>query len=272
MLRCTYVPQLKENKSDVKEKNESIEFVYKGLTPNPPDEFVGAETVKRRNNVPMQYIPLIKNVISDRELMWTDDGKTSEWTKNTMGSYLEGGRSNVIPYPWSNQVKSWNEIGEGTDILYLYASDSTIMWFDALDYERPQYIGWKSATACCVMTSKKMIFFKSKDTGIRILLRLIDDRIGNALGPNSCRVVAYPVRSDIIIGAQSNWWQNWSDITGNLGVQVEKSEAYLMYRHTLVHKKGKLPVICTPEPDPYIHASVPFKWSDYDPFNPNTFV
>ena len=96
MLRCSYEPEKKETKTEVKNERSS-EFVYKGLTPNPPEEFVGAQIVKRKNNVPIQYVPLIKNVISDRELMWTDDGNTSEWTKNTMGSYLKGGRNRVIP-------------------------------------------------------------------------------------------------------------------------------------------------------------------------------
>ena len=243
---------------------------YEGWTPNPPEPFKGYVTDKKDNLPLIRYVPLIKNVLSDRELMWRDDGK--KWSSETTGNYLSEGRNKVIPYPWANRVRSWNVVGEGTGLLYLYSSDSTMMWFKAEDYERPQWIEWKSATACCIMTSKKMIMFKSKDTGIRILLRLIDDRIANAAGENDARVVAYPVRSDVIVGGKSGWWQNWSDISGNLGAQVEKSKAYLMYRHNTVQEESIMPVICTPEPDPYIHSYVPFDWKNFDPLNPNTFV
>lgn len=265
MQRCV-VSQPKRCSESVMVGQTGLE--YEGWTPNPPEAFEGLQVVSRANEPTISYVPLIKNVISDRELMWKEYGSIL----GLSGDYLSGGRSKVIPYPWSTSVRSWNVVGDGTGLLYLYSSDSTMMWFKAEDYERPQWIEWKSATACCVMTSKKMIMFKSKDTGIRILLRLIDDRIENAAGENDPRVIAYPVRSDVIVGGKSGWWQNWSDISGNLGAQVEKSRAYLMYRWNMIQDGNGLPVICTPEPDPYIHSSVPFKWSNYDPLNPNTFV
>lgn len=199
------------------------------------------------------YVPLIKNVISDRELMWTDESNGTKWTHNTTEGFMRDGRSRTIPYPWAYHVRSWNEIGPGTNKVYLYSSDSTFMWYDIRQEERPSYLEWKSGPECFIMTDKRFVMFKSNKTGLRITLRLIEDRIPNATGVDESYTIAYPT-SDVIFGSKEGWLRNWSDITDSVLAYKQKSKAYLMYRWNIIHEGDKLPAISLPEPDPYIYS------------------
>lgn len=268
--------RIHSTESVIHKKNESnpdtsIKAVsLKGLHPNPPDPFVGVQIGTDSYGKTVHYIPLIKNVISEREMAWRDEEYTSEWNADPTGSYLRDGNSRVVPDNWRRQFNSIFILGKKTGTIYMYNSDATILWFYAKDFERPQLIEWEYATASTIMTNKRMILFKNNETGIRMLLRLLDDRIAN---PSQIAIpCAFPLSSGVIIGDKASWWQNWSVSSGNRGYQIERSPVYLMYRHNVINDDSEPPTICTPNPGPYMHDYVPFSWLNYDPFNPNTFL
>lgn len=257
------------------EENKQVEAVrsspnYVGLTPNPPDPFEGmqVETFDDKQRV---YIPLIKNVISKRELMWTDKGTGLKWENEKNGFYVKDGMKKILPNPWKYQNKSWEALDK-SNMMYMQSGESNFIWLQRVNYSRPPWTEFRSATACGIMTGKRFIFFKNSQTGILMLLRLIDERLPNASGDNNPRVVKYPMSSDVIIGVSSDWWEEWLTNQGAINSQTNNTDAYLMYTWNTIQDSEKYPQMYVPIPDPYIHEYIPFKWSGVDPVNPNTFV
>lgn len=213
-------------------------------------ELIGAGQEEIRIKI---YIPLVKNVISDRELMWADESGGTVWGHDTAKGFMRRGRTRMVPYPWIYHVRKWNEVGTGTKNAFLYSSDSTFMWYNVDQKKRPSYIEWKSGPECFIMTNKKVMLFKSNRTGMRIILRLIDDRIANATGADESYTVTYPA-SQVILGKKVGWLRNWSEITDSVLAESKRGNAYLMYRWNVIQEGDKPPTISLPEPDPYIYS------------------
>lgn len=257
------------------EENIGVEDVrsspnYVGLTPNPPDPFEGmqVETFDGNRRV---YIPLIKNIISKRELMWTDKETGLKWENEKNGFYVKEGMKKLLPNPWKYQNKSWEALDK-SDMMYMQSGESTFIWLQRVNYSRPPWTEFRSATALGVMTGKRFVFFKNSQTGILMLLRLIDERLPNASGDKDPRVVKYPMSSDVIIGVSSDWWEEWLTNQGAIYSQKNNTDAYLMYRWNVIQDSEIYPQMFVPIPDPYIHDYILFEWIKVDPINPNTFV
>lgn len=259
----------------IEEETENVETVrsapnYVGLTPNPPEPFEGMQ-VETFNDKTRAYIPLIKNVISKRELMWTDRETGLKWKNEKEGFYVKEGMKKILPHPWKYKNRSWEALDK-SNMMYMQSGESNFIWLERVNYSRPPWTEFRSATALGVMTGKRFIFFKNSQTGILMLLRLIDDRLPNASGENDVRVVKYPMLSDVIIGVSSDWWEEWLTNQGAINSQTNNTDAYLMYTWNTIQDSDRYPQMYVPIPDPYIHEYIPFDQNKMDPTNPNTFV
>lgn len=257
------------------EESKQVETVrsspnYVGLTPNPPDLFEGMQ-VQTSNGKRTVYIPLIKNVISSRELMWTDRETGLKWKNEKEGFYVKEGMKKTLPNPWKKQNRSWEALDK-SKMMYMQSGKNNFIWLERVNYSRPPWTEFRSATACGIMTGKRFIFFRSSQTGIIMLLRLIDERIPNASGVNDPRAVEYPLSSDVIIGVSSDWWEEWLTNQGAINSQIYNADAYLMYTWNKIQDSDRYPQTYVPIPDPYIHENIPFDQNKMDPTNPNTFV
>ena len=184
------------------------------------------------------YIPLIKNVISDREMMWKDGYNFGSITRaDNTSSYLAPACNKVYPLeavPWARVYMDHSFItilGDGA--VYSFGADGSDRKFSHI----------KELVTC---TDKLCVIYSGASYGLTIILRLIDKRIENAAGEDNPQVVTYDPRCDVFKTTRGGWWNNWVNFGGNSGgdpVNMALSGcAYLMYTWNVMNT-GKSKVL-----------------------------
>lgn len=192
------------------------------------------------------YIPLIKNVISKREILFKDGtGPKSPWKE-----YVTPACQNVIPENTRSRVKSWVTVNpEGRYVMY--GNGTTIYTIGWGGFYKNYKEVWNMATASCTVFDSGLVTFRSYLGETRIILRLIDDRIENAAGPEDPYPVSYPSRVSPLIGTCNGCWNNWTQQMGIYNKNITETDVYLMYAWNKIASYNTPPRIFIPKPDMY---------------------
>lgn len=177
------------------------------------------------------YVPLIKNVISDREMMWKDGFTFGNITRTEgVNNYIVPGCKIVSPNGKTSFTRYYMNhsfitiLGDGS--IYTFGDDGNDRNFSHLGSQT-------------TVTDKLCIIFSGGNYGITIVLRLIDDRIENAAGENDPQPVTYDPRCDVFKTTRGGWWNNWTTYGGNSsGAPVNLALsgcAYLMYTWNIMN-------------------------------------
>lgn len=192
------------------------------------------------------YVPLIKNVISQREILFKDGaGPNSAWE-----DYIIPACQNVIPENTKSRVKSWETVNpEGRYVMY--GNGTTIYTIGWGGFYTNYKEVWNMATASCTVFESGLVMFRSYLGETRLILRLIDDRIENATGPDEPYPVSYPSKVSPLISTSNGCWNNWTEQMGVYKKNINDSNVYLMYVWNQVNKYTNPPRIFIPKPDMY---------------------
>lgn len=184
------------------------------------------------------YIPLIKNVISDREMVWKDGFTFGNITrKDNVDNYIIPGCRIVSP----GGQKSFSRFYKNNSFITILGDGSVYSFGRDGDDRRFSHLGQQTT-----VTDKLCIIFSGGAYGITIVLRLIDKRIENAAGENNPQPVTYDPRCDVFKTTRGGWWNNWlnygGDSSGDPLNMALSGCAYLMYTWNVMNT-GKSKVL-----------------------------
>lgn len=177
------------------------------------------------------YVPLIKNVISEREMMWKDGFTFGNITRTEgVNNYIVPGCKIVSP----NGKTSFSRFYKNNSFITILGDGSVYTFGANGDDRKFSHLGEQTT-----VTDKLCIVFSGAEYGITIVLRLIDNRIENAAGENNPQPVTYDPRCDVFKTTRGGWWNSWVTFGGDSsGAPVNLALsgcAYLMYTWNIMN-------------------------------------
>lgn len=217
---------------------EKCDSITEYKTPSPNKAISGPYPVPSSECGVTMYIPLIKNVISEREIMWKDGYSFKNITaSNGLNNYIRPGCHKVSPLPNQDPPEKFNReyknhsyisiLGDGG--VFSFGKDGNSRKFSHNDN-------------LTTVTSRLAIIYGGAEYGLTIILRLIDSRIENAAGPDDPQIVSYDPRCDVYKTTRGGWWNNFynygGDSTGEPVNLALKGGAFLMYTWNVLNDPG----------------------------------
>lgn len=203
-----------ETKKEVEEhvKNDNIGIPLSGSGWNSSE---GYPTPKSSCD-DILYVPLVKNVISERELMWKDGPYTIDnYGEDYYKPALQQEAKTIVPasdYMHSSK-DDLTKFQNGTitrlkgefEVAYILGDGTILAW----DHEQggDWDVGHHETFFLGNVTDKMCVIFTGAHYGIIFYIRLIDDRIENAAGPDDPQIVCYDPRGDVLKVTRQGWWQ-----------------------------------------------------------------
>lgn len=230
LVVCHKDKEITKDVEDINEEEISEDICPLG-TGSANDEYPSVYPVPGSVCAAEMYVPLIKNVISDREMMWKDGFTFGNITRTDgVNNYIVPGCKIVSPTGktsfsrWYKNNSFITILGDGS--VYTFGSDG--------NSKKLSHLG-----AQTTVTDKLCIIFSGGSYGIVIVLRLIDDRIENAAGENDPQAVTYDPRCDVFKTTRGGWWNFWRTYGGDstdAPVNLALSGcAYLMYTWNIMN-------------------------------------
>lgn len=211
------------------------------------------------------YVPLIKNVIKQEELVWKDGYTYSKITEETTWKeFVLGGielikqkAGIVVNGSWKSQpfLYQLNKPGNDTIPAGLCCPFSILGDGVAVINQSPETAAERNANILLkdpmfTITNSMTIIFSGNHWGYAFLLRLIDSRIENAAGKYDPQVVCYsPTTHTIKVSCQG--WYNWNLQKPNPSHDAwyynlsMRGEVDLLYDWNKLNKGGELVTIVT---------------------------
>ena len=215
-----------------------------------PLVYISASEMIVEHDKNTHYVPIIKNVITKREILFKDGaGPKSAWEE-----YIIPACQNVIPENTRARVKTWETVDpEGRYVMY--GNGTTIYTIGWGGFYTNYKEVWNMATASCTVFDSGLVMFRSYLGETRLIFRLIDDRIENAAGPDDPYPVAYPSKVSPLISTCNGCWNNWTEQMGVYKQNINDSDVYIMYPWNKVNDYTTPPNIFIPKPDMYSNIS-----------------
>jgi hypothetical protein len=232
----------------VKEENKPVEIEDLGeekcnsttdyKTPSPNEALSGPYPVPNSECGGTMYIPLIKNVISEREMMWKDGYSFNNITSSDgLNNYIRPACHKVSPLPGQDAPDKFNRVYKNNSYITILG-DGAVYSFEKDGNDRR----FSHQDNLTTVTSRLAIVYGGADYGLTIILRLIDDRIENPAGPDDPQVVSYDPRCDVYKTTRGGWWNNFKNWGGDeFGAPLNlalKGGAYLMYTWNVLNDAG----------------------------------
>ena len=232
----------------VKEENKPVEIEDLGeekcnsttdyKTPSPNEALSGPYPVPSSECGVAMYIPLIKNVISEREMMWKDGYSFKNITASDgLNNYIRPACHKVSPLPNQDPPEKFNRIYKDNSYVTILGDGAVYSFGKDGDDRR-----FSHKDNLTTVTNRLAIIYGGAEYGLTIILRLIDNRIENAAGPDDPQIVSYDPRCDVYKTTRGGWWNNFfdygGDSTGEPANLALRGGAFLMYTWNVLNDPG----------------------------------